>query len=66
MSDIEVIRRELRMLNINSMPVVVAMSIQDALPEEWRVLVYKYGQARVFKLIVTGYTIQDAIQILAR
>jgi hypothetical protein len=66
MTDIEDIRKELRILNVNAMPVVVAMSIQDELPEQWRILVYKYGQARVFKLIATGYEIKDAVRILAR
>ena len=64
--DIEDIRRELRILNINAMPVVVAMSIQDELPEQWRILVYKYGQARVFGLIARGFDLKDAIRILAR
>lgn len=66
MSELEDIRKELRGLNLRTMPVVVAMAIQDELPEQWRILVYKYGQTRVFTLIANGFEISDAVRILAR
>lgn len=66
MADLEKIRAELRAYNINTMSKHVAMALQDELPEQWRILIYKYGQAKVFYLIKVGYDIKDAVQILAR
>ena len=60
----EDLRDELRLYNINTMSKHVAMALQDELPEQWRILIYKYGQGKVFSLIKIGYNINEAVEIL--
>lgn len=41
-----------------------AMLLQDELPDEWRMLVYKHGQQKVFGLIARGMNAHDARRLL--